>query len=421
MAAVFNHHVTVSNENEGPVVNIAAWLGMTLTVLFVFIRIGSKWIVLRKWNADDTMIIVTMVLAIIHTIEISLMVVNGLGQPQSVLDSMQIESFERYGYASQLFYVPALCIAKLSTLVYLRALSPETAYAFVNQVLEVFIVLSGLGLELAIAFQCRLPDAWAIISGSCIDMVSFPGAFDILTDLAIILLPAYLVWGIQMAFKKKVLVVLIFGSRIFITPLTIFRLYYIKTISSPLLPNQTFISYHAYLATTIQLNAAIIISCIPFMKPFMESLSTGGFTSTLSSMDSSFNHGSKSKFSTFISSRSSRCRKATDPDSIGMDGITSPPDTHATRPIALRHSISAPAKDIRFGSQRPLASGSSQGDLGALRPDNVSSFSHIRHVTPEQNSGRSSIESDRMIIKKRTEWDVDYEPLSVPVPVGVAR
>ena len=37
------------------------WLGMTLTVLFVFIRIGSKWIVLRKWNADDTMIIVTMV------------------------------------------------------------------------------------------------------------------------------------------------------------------------------------------------------------------------------------------------------------------------------------------------------------------------------------------------------------------------
>jgi hypothetical protein len=49
----------------------------------------------------------------------------------------------------------------------------------------------------------------------------------------------------------------------------------------------------------------------------------------------------------------------------------------------------------------------------------VSSFSHIRHVTPEQNSGRSSIESDRMIIKKRTEWDVDYEPLPVPVPVGV--
>ena len=101
MAAVINHHVTVTDENEGPVVNIAAvsfssiplfcprrpfhifqifwlqfesirnmggtdlpnyqWLGMTLAVLFVLIRIGSKWSVLRKWHADDTMIITTMV------------------------------------------------------------------------------------------------------------------------------------------------------------------------------------------------------------------------------------------------------------------------------------------------------------------------------------------------------------------------
>jgi hypothetical protein len=34
---------------------------MTLTVIFVFIRIGSKWSVLRKWKVDDTMIMATMV------------------------------------------------------------------------------------------------------------------------------------------------------------------------------------------------------------------------------------------------------------------------------------------------------------------------------------------------------------------------
>jgi len=74
---------------------------------------------------------------------------------------------------SQLLYIPALCLAKLSTLVYLRALSPETAYAAVNQILEVFILLSGVAIELRIAFQCTLPDAWAIISGTCFNMVSF--------------------------------------------------------------------------------------------------------------------------------------------------------------------------------------------------------------------------------------------------------
>jgi hypothetical protein len=44
------------------------------------------------------------------------------------------------------------------------------------------------------------------------------GVLDILTDLVIILLPAYLVWGVQMSFKKKALVVLIFGTRILSDP-----------------------------------------------------------------------------------------------------------------------------------------------------------------------------------------------------------
>jgi hypothetical protein len=41
--------------------SISQWIGMTLTVIFVFIRIGSKWSVLRKWKVDDTMIMATMV------------------------------------------------------------------------------------------------------------------------------------------------------------------------------------------------------------------------------------------------------------------------------------------------------------------------------------------------------------------------
>jgi hypothetical protein len=40
------------------------------------------------------------------------------------------------------------------------------------------------------------------------------GAFDILTDVAIILLPVHLVWPLQMPWKRKGLVVVAFGSRI---------------------------------------------------------------------------------------------------------------------------------------------------------------------------------------------------------------
>ena len=71
--------------------------------------------------------------------------------------------------------MPALCLTKLTTLVYLRALSPESRFEIANTMLEAFIILWGLAAEFAIAFQCKLSSPWAIISGKCFETVhKFP-------------------------------------------------------------------------------------------------------------------------------------------------------------------------------------------------------------------------------------------------------
>lgn len=53
--------IMVSDINEGPVANIAAWFGTTVMILGVCTRIWSKYSVLRMWTIDDALIIVTMV------------------------------------------------------------------------------------------------------------------------------------------------------------------------------------------------------------------------------------------------------------------------------------------------------------------------------------------------------------------------
>lgn len=53
--------IIVSDINEGPVVNIAAWFGTTVMALGVCTRIWSKYSVVRRWTTDDTLIIITMV------------------------------------------------------------------------------------------------------------------------------------------------------------------------------------------------------------------------------------------------------------------------------------------------------------------------------------------------------------------------
>jgi hypothetical protein len=53
--------IIVSDINEGPIVNIAAWFGTTVMILGVCTRIWSKYSVLRKWTIDDALTIATMV------------------------------------------------------------------------------------------------------------------------------------------------------------------------------------------------------------------------------------------------------------------------------------------------------------------------------------------------------------------------
>lgn len=67
--------------------------------------------------------------------------------------------------------MPAICLAKLTTLVYLHELSPERCFEVINTMLEVFIILWSLAAEFAIAFPCQLPSPWATITGKCYNQV----------------------------------------------------------------------------------------------------------------------------------------------------------------------------------------------------------------------------------------------------------
>jgi hypothetical protein len=67
--------------------------------------------------------------------------------------------------------MPALCLAKLTTLVYIHALSPEKRFEVMNTMLEAFIILWSVAAEFAIAFQCQLPLPWATMTGKCFNTV----------------------------------------------------------------------------------------------------------------------------------------------------------------------------------------------------------------------------------------------------------
>ncbi|KAH7323733.1 hypothetical protein BKA65DRAFT_407465 [Rhexocercosporidium sp. MPI-PUGE-AT-0058] len=393
-------------------------------VLCVLTRVISKYTIVRRATVDDGLILATMVIAGLHTIMLSSMVANGLGTPQSTLSDNELISVEKFGYTSQLLYILALALGKLSTVVYLRALSPVARFAIVNQIIEAFVVLWAFVTEFAIAFQCALPTPWATITSKCFNTVIFwnvTGVLDIITDIAIIILPAYLVWRVQMPTSKKALVVIVFGFRVFIIPLTIWRLQILNTDARPSVVDQILHLYRAYLATTVQLNFAIVAACIPFLKPFMESMNSGSYIASAAPMDSSYGAGSKlNSHSGDTSRKATKLKGSIKLDSLSESRTTNPSSSTRSRNIKDTVPIRDGSSDdgFHFGLQEQR-----RDDIGPLRPDKGTNFTRIGRSTPEENQARSSIESDSMIIRQTTEWDIQetYESYKPGEPRAVSR
>lgn len=157
----------------------------------------------------------------------------------------------------------------------------------------------------------------------------------------------------------------------------------------------------------------------------MESMSSGGLAASVNPMDSSYgnNHSqSNSKLSTFLSSRSGWKPSKKNPPRIPQDLRTistfqdyDEDDEISTPTISSPISNfknSSPVFNFRFNNINTNAKLSHEGEeLCTLRPDGAMNIAHIRRSTPVDNADRSTVGSDKMIIRRTTEWDVreDFE------------
>jgi hypothetical protein len=175
--------------------------------------------------------------------------------------------------------------------------------------------------------------------------------------------------------------------------------------------------YYGYLTTTIQLNFAIFMACVAFLRPFMDTLVSGGMATTVNSVHASY--ARSSKFSSFLSSRSER--KAPKPKtapSYKMENISevglnenqgvfgkSESNTNGSQTDVPSRVPSINNDEINYA---PPAFTKELEDLGPLRPDKVTNVSRVSNPPLEGNTARSPGGAN-MGITRTTQWEVQEE------------
>ncbi|KAI7788579.1 CFEM domain-containing protein [Diaporthe eres] len=240
--------------------------------IFFFLRMTTRALRLVPWGLDDTTIVIAWVLAILFFASGIVEADLGVGKPYWALEFWQIDESFIVFFAFEAVYNLCLGMIKISICFFYMRIFQSPGFQRVMLGTQIFNVLTGLSFFLVGWAQCRpLSLFWRGWSGeyegTCFDINAFAyahAAVNMAIDVWMLILPGTQVWRLNMNFKRKLAVTLMFACGFLLTAISITRFTYIigffgnwaKSTDAQGL-------YNAGIWTAVELTAGLIVACLP--------------------------------------------------------------------------------------------------------------------------------------------------------------
>ncbi|KAL8898487.1 MAG: hypothetical protein Q9207_006670 [Kuettlingeria erythrocarpa] len=269
----------MDNVTPGKVVSIITSFLLVTSTLAVAARLSTKRAVSGKTNVDDGLAVMALLCHIGSGIAVCVLDANGLGSALRGIDVEQRTRFAKSAFAANLLFIATLCFAKLSIILFLNLITRQPRHRLLGNSLGAFIILWSIVEFVAAAFTCKTPATWDIFGSRCFDRVTFWyifGAVNIVTDFALIALPSYIVLPLQMRAARKWMVISCFSTRFLDIMATGTQFAYTANLQDS---DFSLRMWPWVLISQIVLCLSIVTSCVPYLRPLMESLPSGMFMS----------------------------------------------------------------------------------------------------------------------------------------------
>ncbi|RDK38365.1 hypothetical protein M752DRAFT_257202 [Aspergillus phoenicis ATCC 13157] len=260
---------------------------MVIMILAVLIRLAFRLHMLRSLEWDDGTISLALIFAVAQCAVILVGTEHGLGKRKLSLNDTEVQILEKVLYSSNILYVLALNLAKISVLLLLNRLAVNRWHKKILFWTSVLVGIWTVPVFFTLAFQCGVPEPWDASNGHCIDIFAFWAGIspiDIITELVICILPIYIVKPVQVIFGKKVTVVVAFFIRILhstnmrlasVVITTIIRLIFMRYSKPYPSTDMNDAAFATTITTECVLCVSIMTACIPCLKPFLDAFDSG--------------------------------------------------------------------------------------------------------------------------------------------------
>ncbi|KAH6892391.1 hypothetical protein B0T10DRAFT_559979 [Thelonectria olida] len=275
------------NDASATVIGIPASFG-SLALLLVIIRVWGR-IAVTKVNLDwdDYLIMAAVVFASVLNFVCYPMATHGMGKDLWAIPFPDLYMTFKLLYVAEIFYMVAEMLVQMSLLAFYIRVFPG-ASVFVRRAswaLMGVVACFGIANTCSMIFQCTpIPFFWkgwsGEVKGRCIDINLFSwirAAIEIAIDVAILSLPLPSVVKLQMNWKKKVQVLIMFALGFVITIISIIRLQSLIQFSKT--SNPTFDNSPAIYWSVLECDMFIICACMPAIRSVLSKVAPAFFGS----------------------------------------------------------------------------------------------------------------------------------------------
>ncbi|KAK8864130.1 hypothetical protein IAR55_001376 [Kwoniella newhampshirensis] len=274
-------------DRSAPIFNVTL-ITAILAALFTAMRMTSKGWIIRKITLDDWVTVVAWLFSLGASVAIMIGAKSGLGKMDAAITHSMYSTLKRSTFVLTVLYNPALMATKTAILIlYIRMAAAHPILRYCSIATMAIVNLAGAICTLIIIFQCHpIHAAWTVGPGQCIDVVKVylsSAPINILTDLAILLLPLPILTGLRMEARTKIVLVTTFIVGGFVTIVDVIRIAYLQnalkleqastpssSLSSHVRPvNFNYSISFSLMWSAVEVSVGLMCCCVLVLKPLI--------------------------------------------------------------------------------------------------------------------------------------------------------
>ncbi|KAI1438340.1 hypothetical protein GGR50DRAFT_489408 [Xylaria sp. CBS 124048] len=261
-------------EDKDKLIQILSLFLLLLGILTVCTRLGTKYVLKRSFRLDDKLIVIAEVILIAQTVAVILSASQGLGKPEKSLSEQAVDNTLKAEYASIPLLIAGFAVIKWSLLELVYHVSPNHGYQRTSLVIAGLVGLWLVTTIFTSLFQCALPAPWDHgPERPCINRKAwwtYVTTINVVTEFSIIALYISIFAPLQMSSLKKTAVLAVFSTRFLVAVAAILQLitFHLEDMAS----DMTYSLWLPTLSNQITAAVSIVTACIPYLKPFMDSV-----------------------------------------------------------------------------------------------------------------------------------------------------